>query len=236
MTMKIAVCFSGQPRSLEAAYPYYKKNLFDPNPDAQIDVFCHSWEGVSLDNIYSLYKPKKGLLSPSLPSSLDKKYTKTPNPERHPPRFTVSAFFSIFQSNLLRIQHEQENSKYDWVIRTRYDYALNAEIPFHKLSQDKLYVPNCRISPQRDFCNDQFAVGSSHIMTAYSSTYLWLEQFYSRGTEMIGENMLSENLKMYGLVGDNLVYMDMKNPFPPGPYNGTSHSLIRDDMEKWKQS
>ena len=73
MTMKIAVCFSGQPRSLEAAYPYYKKNLFDPNPDAQIDVFCHSWEGVSLDNIYSLYKPKKGLLSPSLPSSLDKK-------------------------------------------------------------------------------------------------------------------------------------------------------------------
>jgi hypothetical protein len=52
---------------------------------------------------------------------------------------------------------------------------------------------------------------------------------------MIGEDMMSANLKRAGLVGERLQYVDMNNPFPPGPYNGTPHSLIRDDMDLWKK-
>lgn len=238
MSLRIALCFSGQPRSYDKSWEYYKKNLIDANPGAHIDVFCHLWykEGVDLNIIHDLYDAKYIEVDRYLNGDFDTRYTNTPNPERHPPRFTVNAFYSIFRSNLMRIQEEHISGQYDWVIRTRYDYALNASIPFHRMSKDRLYVPNCRISPNRDFCNDQFAVGSSHIMTAYCSTYMWLEAFYMRGTPMIGEDMLSENLKMFGLNGDNLVYMDMKNPFPPGPYNGTSHSLIRDDYDDWRKS
>ena len=32
------------------------------------------------------------------------------------------------------------------------------------------------------------------------------------------------------------VYVDMNNPFPPGPHNGTWHSLIRDDYDQWTKS
>jgi len=45
---------------------------------------------------------------------------------------------------------------------------------------------------------------------------------------MNAEDMLSANLKYHKLVGENLVYVDMKNPFPPGSKNATTHSLIRD--------
>ena len=237
--MRIAICFSGQPRSFKKAYPYYKKNLFDKHP-GKVDVFFHTWREDTKDLIMSdlihTYKPKRHLFTSYLEDSdkFNQRFINTPNPARHPPSATVNAFYSIFMSNLLRVQEEQTFGGYDWVVRTRFDYALNAEIPFSKLEPNKIYVPNCRKTPNRDFCNDQFAFGSAHVMTAYSSTYLWLNQFYANDIQMIGEDMLAANLKMYNLVGENLMYVDMKNPFPPGPYNGTPHSLIRDDYEKWQ--
>ena len=39
--MKIALCFSGQPRSYEKGYEYYKKNLLD---HYDVDVFIHTWD------------------------------------------------------------------------------------------------------------------------------------------------------------------------------------------------
>jgi hypothetical protein len=63
-----------------------------------------------------------------------------------------------------------------------------------------------------------------------------MDQYYNNGEPMIGENMLSANLKRAGLVGQRLTYVNMNNPFPPGKYNATPHSLIRDDMELWKNS
>jgi hypothetical protein len=45
---------------------------------------------------------------------------------------------------------------------------------------------------------------------------------------MNAEDMLSANLKYHSLIGDRLLYVDMKNPFPPGPKNATPHSLIRE--------
>ena len=40
---------------------------------------------------------------------------------------------------------------------------------------------------------------------------------------------------MYDLYGDYLEYVNMNNPFPPGEFNGTWHSLIRDDCGEWKK-
>jgi hypothetical protein len=62
-----------------------------------------------------------------------------------------------------------------------------------------------------------------------------IDKFYDAGTVMIGEEMMSANWKMHNLVGENLLYVDMNHPFPPGKYNGTPHSLIREDMEHWQK-
>ena len=101
------------------------------------------------------------------------------------------------------------------------------------MQPDKLYIPDCRQVPTRDFGNDQFAVGSLPVMREYMSTYLYMDDYYNAGTQMIGEEMMAANLRRAGLIGEKLVYMNMNNPFPPGPYNGTWHSLVREDMEQW---
>jgi hypothetical protein len=55
-----------------------------------------------------------------------------------------------------------------------------------------------------------------------------MNHFYEHNTVMNAEDMLSANLKYHNLIGEKLVYVDMKNIFPPGPKNGTTHSLIRE--------
>ena len=89
---------------------------------------------------------------------------------------------------------------------------------------------------ERDFGNDQFAFSSSENMDMYSDTFNQLDRFYDNGTIMIGEEMMSANWKEKKLVGENLIYFDPNHIFPPGPYNGTPHSLLRDDFDLWQKS
>lgn len=229
--MKIALCFAGQPRSFRAGYDFYKRNLLDVE---DVDVFIHSWNTEHNQYILDLYQPKDYLFEDiKFHTEVDGKYTNTPNAVKYPPRFTVSSYYSIFQSSLLRIGHEVKTGKYDFVIKTRFDYAMNGRVPFNQLEQDKLYIPNCRMVPTRDFGNDQFAFGSSEVMTKYMSTYLYMNYYYDRGAQMIGEDMMAANIRHHGLIGEKLMYVDMNNPFPPGPHNGSWHSLIRDDYDTW---
>lgn len=234
--MKIAVCISGQPRAYAQGYEYMKRNLLDKY---DCDIFIHSWHNKvyrSLD-VVELYNPVDFMIENTLSNSFyDSKFTNTPNAASWPPHATVSMFYSMFQSLFLKTKHELLFNKYDWIVKTRFDYAINGVIPFEQLDKTKLYIPNCRMTPMRDFGNDQFAFGSNMVMTDYMSTYLYMNEYYEAGCAMIGEDMMSANLHRHGLIGENLVYVDMKNPFPPGPYNGTPHSLIRDDMELWKNS
>lgn len=226
--MKIALCFSGQPRGLQTAFEYYKRNLLDVY---DVDVFCHTWNTDLNNKIIELYKPKKYSFEDTLfTTEEDRKYINTPNPDKWPPRFTLSALYSVKQSfNMC----ESQNIEYDWVIKTRYDYALNITIPFSEMNNSVLYIPNCRMVPERNFGNDQFAFSSFDNMGKYMNTFSHIDEYYANGTQMIGEEMMKANLMHYGLVGTSLVYVDMNNPFPPGKHNGTWHSLVRDDYEQW---
>lgn len=234
--MKIAVCISGQPRAYKQGYEYLKRNLLDRY---DCDIFIHTWHNkvYRTVDVIDLYKPKLWSAEDSFATEpFDSKYTNTPNAKGWPPHATVSMFYSLFQSLMLKTNYEIKNQRYDWIVKTRFDYALNAIIPFEKLDSNTLYIPNCRMTPLRDFGNDQFAFGSNRVMTDYMTTYLYMDHYYNAGCAMIGEDMMSANLHRHDLVGKNLMYVDMNNPFPPGPYNGTPHSLIRDDMELWKNS
>ena len=221
--MKIALCFSGQIRSFEKGYEYYKKNLLD---HYDVDVYIHSWKP-SNEKFIELYRPRACQFDDPPVGDFNSKYTNTPNAQKYPPVNTYRMFYSMYECSDLLI------GEYDWVIRSRTDYALNVKIPFDKLDNNKLYIPNCRMVPERDFGNDQFAFSSPSNMKKYMSTFLHLDEYYDAGNQFIGEDMMRANLHQYNLRGENLVYVNMDNPFPPGPHNGTWHSLIRDDYDQW---
>lgn len=225
--MKIALCFCGQARSFEKGYEYYKRNLLD---HYDVDVYIHSWKFPESNKLVELYKPKDYLFEDKLVGNYDAIYTNTPNAQKWPPRFTYSALYSMHEVN--RLIH----GNYDWVIKTRTDYALNVKIPFEQLDHTKLYIPNCRMVPAHDFGNDQFAFSSQDNMDKYMATFEYIDDYYEAGVQFIGEDLMQANIRKFGLVGDKLVYCNMNNPFPPGPHNGTWHSLIRDDYEQWTQN
>jgi hypothetical protein len=233
---KIALCLSGQPRCVKQGYEYHKKNLLD---HYDVDVFCHVWDSPGIEDV-SVYAPVAAMIEKPLTNDLSK-YTRVPPPQpnwkvKDPARAAWNLTYSLMKANELKIINEEETiTSYDWVIRSRYDFALNVVIPFAELDNTKLYVPNCRMTPQRDFGNDQFAFSSSKNMDKYADCFNQIEKFYDRGTIMIGEEMMAENWREKGLVGENLVYFNPNHPFPPGPHNGTWHSLLREDFESWQK-
>lgn len=233
MTKRVAVCISGQARSFVKGYEYLTKNLLT-QPGLDVDVYIHTWTFPKVGEMLNLYRPKSALIEEQIQFDVSK-YTNIPPPSpnwsvKNPAFGTVSQLNSIFKANDLSKQYT-----YDWVVRTRFDFALNDVIPFDQLDNNKLYAPNCRMTPDRDFCNDQFAFSSQTNMGIYSETFWRKDVYYDSGVMMIGEEMLSANLKNYNLIGENLVYCDMKHPFPPGDHNGTFHSLIRDDVNDWSR-
>jgi hypothetical protein len=233
--MKIALCLSGQPRGLATAFQYVKKNLLDKH---DVTVFFHTWNNVSETEILKLYTNSQlWLTEPPQDPDLSK-YTRVPPPQpnwkvKNPALSTWAQFYSLNKANTLKIKYEREFGVFDWVIRSRFDFALNTEIPFEELDNSKLYIPNCRMTPNRDFGNDQFAFSSSRNMDKYCNVFNRIDEFYDVGVTMIGEDMMSMNWKTTGLTGENLVYCNMNHAFPPGPHNGTWHSLVREDFEKW---
>lgn len=236
--MKIALCLSGQPRCFKEGFEYHKKNLLDKY---DVTVFCHVWNSPDIDELFNLYKPEATMIEESLTNDLSK-YTRVPPPQpnwkvKDPARAAWNLTYSLMKANQLKSDYEKfHNMKFDWVVRSRYDFALNVQIPFGELDNNKLYIPNCRMTTGRDFGNDQFAFSSSENMDKYSNTFNRIDEFYDAGVTMIGEEMMSANWKAESLIGDNLVYFNPNHPFPPGPHNGTWHSLIRNDFENWQKS
>ena len=235
--MKIALCLSGQARCVKQGYEFVKKNLLDGN---DVTVFCHVWESPEVVDI-DLYKPEALMIEKPLTNDLSK-YTNVPPPQpnwkiKDPARAAWNLMYSLKVANeLKKIYEEEHKMTFDWVIRSRYDFALNTPIPFAELDNTKLYVPNCRMTVARDFGNDQFAFSSSENMDKYADGFNHIEKHYDNGTIMIGEEMMAANWREKGLVGENLVYFNPNHPFPPGPYNGTWHSLIREDFDQWQKS
>jgi len=232
--MKVAVCLSGQPRSFEKGYEYLKKNIIDEH---DVDVFYHTWDydDTLKMEIEYLYRPKACMYE----KPLDEKYflETYPNPNpRFPPYITTSMYYSIFMGNhVFRKYCLTNNEKYDIVVKSRFDFAINRKFSFEEVQEYKVYVPNCRMNPQRTICNDQFAYGKPKAINLYSMTYQNIDRLVDAGFPYNGEELLSGNLQINGLVGENLVYVDMNHPFMPDKYGSMRHSLIRDDFSQWNK-
>lgn len=235
--MKVALCLSGQPRSFEAGYEYHKKNLLD---HYNVDVYMHTWDYVD-DRIKVRLSELYGgtLITHSAPPGGSKEtinalYTNIPD-ERFPAWNTYCMLYSMWSSiNACYLKNTQSHEKYDVIVRSRYDFALNMIPPLDETIVNKVYVPADRMTPYHDFCADMFAWGAPVPMLKYSGVFWNLSEF-SKNVVFIGEDLLAAQLKRHGLIGKNMIYVDMNNPFPPGKYNGNWHSLIRDDFSSWNK-
>lgn len=236
--MKVALCLSGQPRSFEAGFKFHERNLLKLY---NVDVYMHTWDYVNpnvLDELMALYggDGRMAVLNTSnidqkVLTKVDEKYERIPS-RKFPARNTYSMLYSIKESidMVSPIMHT-----YDVIVRSRYDFALNIIPPLDDTRVNTVYVPDDRFSPEHDFCADMFAWGTPNVMMKYAKTFDNLDRLYAeQGRVFIGEELLSQQLKNVGLTGRNMAYVDMENPFPPGPHNGNWHSFLRDDYDNWR--
>lgn len=228
--MKIALCLSGQPRSYKQAHSYVKKNLLDVY---DVHVYAHAWRPffsrlMFYEDVQHLYQPVQFVMEESLPAETNSDLP-VPNAS-HPANFCTSMFYSIHRADNYRIRTETAiNQKYDFVVRSRYDLALNKVIDFSALKPGILYTSKDTDGPN-PLLNDQFAIADPDTMAIYSSTFLFLRWHASRGVSLCGHAMLEAQLQHFGIPVERI---DIDHPFVDGKFNIGRHSLVRDDMEKW---
>jgi hypothetical protein len=244
--MKIALCLSGQPRALEEGFLYWKKNLLDCY---EVDVFVHSWKSYLNDRVLELYKPVVHIFDDyKFSPEHDKIYEQNCVHESSLPRYSLSQFYTILQSRNLKSEYEVSHSfKYDWVIKGRFDYALNI-VPNFNSDNSYVYLPIRRYlradnTYDYGFC-DLFAYGSSENMNKYMSVFEFMEDFSKRpGYKFYGEHLVSTTLVETGLRkhhgypahdDEKVRYINMQDPFVGNPENNGRrwlYSLIRQHKE-----
>lgn len=115
-------------------------------------------------------------------------------------------FYKIFQCDRLREQQERTSGDiYDVVIRIRPDFSLKIEglgAYFRMVREDNSKIFVSYVNP--DGCGDQFAIGSSAAMSAYSSVWKYLAMkktfaFFPGFRGSIGEELLGEHFMVSGL-------------------------------------
>ena len=221
----------------ERGFEYHYENIIK---DRDVTVFLHLWEmpADQMQAISEKYNAYSFITSPNPTVDLSK-YTNTPPPSpnwkvKDGRMSTYAQLYAIKECMQTKRDYEKYTyMKFDWVVRSRFDFAINVRIPFEELDSSKLHIPNCRRTSNRDFGSDQFAFSSSDNMDKYADAYNYIDTLYASGVRYMMEDFMSANWKRNELVGNNLVYCDVNHPFPPGPYNGTWHSLLREDMEEW---
>lgn len=83
----------------------------------------------------------------------------------------ISMHYSIYKSNELKKEYENENNmKFDWVIRMRTDSDFRLDKLDLTLLSSELNIPSGEDWADNSI-NDQFAIGNSHAMDLYSSFY-----------------------------------------------------------------
>jgi hypothetical protein len=192
--MRVAVCLSGQFRSVEKCYSNIYEKIIVPN---NADVFYHSWysddlvdknfvshesnKGFLIKNIhikaFELYRPKKHYLEHQIDFSNQSSGIST-HPFVMNPNSIFSMFYSIFLSNKIKSEYEKENNFiYDAVIRCRFDLKPHDIIDVSQLDLNFLNVKgDCT---HNIYClNDHFAISNSKNMDIYSDTYNFLQKYY----------------------------------------------------------
>lgn len=239
--MKVALCISGQPRSVALVYPTIYENIIAPNA---ADVYVHSWIDDNIkgkkpvaagghvgsdtiphnieDIILDLYKPKNHIFEPQITFD-EKNYNERKLPSIRP-KFSISQRYSIMKSIGMT-----EGLGYDAIIRMRFDWKIHNKVDVHSLPLNALTAPNDASHVHRlhngnylTGVNDQFAVGSSHIMHAYGNMYHHIDEIYNAHTIPFADELMLAYYMEY-MCGVAL------NKIPIG------YTIVRRDNNDWTE-
>lgn len=209
--MRVALCFSGQPRYLMQTYPYWRNCIIDRY---SADVFVHTWktpldpahnQWVS-DTVVSLYNPVSFQFETPVEFDVSS-YTDRIWPFRITPSAQFSQFTGVQRSQQLRHRHEAaQGFVYDVVVRARFDWYLK------RVDFEKNNCVNTARTPTLDGhrflwrdqqlvgISDQFAYGSSEIMTTYGDMVDNIYNLYhNERVDFCGELFLRAHLAYHNL-------------------------------------
>lgn len=209
--MKVALCFSGQPRYLDKTYVYWQHCIIHRyNPD----VFVHTWlsdSDASLNSwvkqtVQSLYNPVAASFE-TAPSFDVSSYTDRIWPFRITPQAQFSQFTGVQRSQQLRQRHEAAiGFEYDVVVRARFDWYLRSVDFEHNNCINTARTPTLDghrfqfRGQQLIGISDQFAYGNSQLMTVYANMVDNIHNLYhNEGVDFCGELFLKAHLESHNI-------------------------------------
>ena len=222
--MSVAVCLSGQTRTIDQCVDSLIKYIVEP---LKADVFFHFWsdsyvpfqyykswyqmsevpnwpdfdDSLAIEIINKL-RPKKFLIQPQIWFD-DTCFSNVCTPEnsrmqalnyQHP----LCMFYGISRVNHLKsIWERKYNIRYDYVIRARPDLLFHDFIHEDLLKDtSKVYIPK---EHGYGGYNDQFAFSCSENMNKYADTYEFIPQYFANGGNFHPETILRRNIDQYNL-------------------------------------
>lgn len=178
--MKVAVCFSGQLRSLELTQKNIKEFLGNNFKDYKI--FAHIPKD-TFNKDFSTYFPNSTVLIEDDPvikrtKLKNKQFTTVESKYANlkAAKFAhMQQLYGIYMSNNLKIQYEKENNFiFDWVLRTRTDLKFYpGNLKLESLDSKYIYTPNFH---HWEGINDRFVLGSSLNMDIFASLYTFIKK------------------------------------------------------------
>ena len=229
---RIALCLSGHIRGIENTIDNIYDNIVSVN---NCDIFISTWDVQSTNNrfferntksmtallniINEKLKPKKLDIEPQ--KHFDFKFLDKLNNELRDLNGVISMFYKIHRSNAIKKEYENQNNfKYDYVIRYRPDLKLSKPLIFNnKIKKDVVYFTED--GHYTGLC-DQAFFGSSEIMDFTSDIYLHFFEYAKRLNSVNPERFVLEHLQSNQVPFD---FTDFK------PIILRSNGLIQDNFE-----
>lgn len=209
--MKIAICFSGQPRFVSECSQTILENVIQ---QYDVDVFAHLWfdddllnkpykyggdggwehqriSPTAIEDFQRIYNPIEMKVEPScnfydpyMEEDFEVSQNRywqgslsEPNYMERQIKNTLSNFYSMSESNRLKLIHEYKNRfKYDWVFKIRTDVNIHSKI----ILED--YNSNCfnctSLFQQPPHINDWICFGGSDIMDVFTGVFPMFQRIF----------------------------------------------------------
>lgn len=190
--MKTALCFSGQVRTFEKAWPNIIENIINPILEySSLDlygVFPHT------NQFIDQLQWKKLLITPDKSFEISSKFGKN---ARHDPT-KINGLLNMWNNWKLANELTKSCDEYDWVFKVRPDsWFIDKIEDLRKLEKDYIYVPN---HDDWGGVNDRFAFGAPHVLDKYVSMIDNCEEIFNNGFSFHVETFLKINLEKSNII------------------------------------
>ena len=169
----IAVCLSGQLRTFDRCLPSIKKHILDR---IDCDIFAYIAEDVHSGNI-NLLNTTETIIKPDSFINEYNLINQTGGLGVISIQVILQQINGLYEVNKMKMKYEQQNNKkYDWVIRLRPDMVFSSDMEdLTKCDNNSIYIP-CG----NDHCgyNDRFAFGNSKNMDIYMNRFSLVNENY----------------------------------------------------------